>query len=142
MASLTPYQRERYLQTYWLYSVFYKWSAGISKMATCFLLLAIATPIMVRFNLTCMIMSAYILGYSFSCSVATILQCGTNLRANWDKQLDQSHCFYMPPFWYIHGGLNLVAVIAVGILPWWLFSEVTFKRKYFIAGLMTLLSIG
>jgi hypothetical protein len=97
---------------------------------------------MIRFNWTCKMVAFYVFGYSVGCSVATVLQCGPDLRANWDKSLDQSHCFYMPPFWYTHGALNLISLLATGILPWWLFSEVIFKRKYQIATLMTIVMIG
>ena len=130
------------MQAYFLYSVFYKWGAGISKMVTCFLLLAISAPHMVAFNRFCLGMIAYILGYSISCSIATVFQCGSDPRANWDPSLDRKDCFYKPPFWFAHGGLNTVAIIATGTLPWWLFMEVTVRRRHWIATLMTILVIG
>ena len=130
------------MQGYFLYSVFYKWGAGISKMATCFLLLAISTPAMVRFNRFTLSFALYILAYSIACSLATVWQCGWDPRANWDHNLDQSNCFYKPPFWYAHGALNIVAIVTVGILPWWLFSSISFARKNFVATLMTVLIVG
>ncbi|KAK1762787.1 hypothetical protein QBC33DRAFT_573883 [Phialemonium atrogriseum] len=142
MKDLSPYQRQQVLIAYFLYSVFYKWGAGISKMATCFLLLAISAPHMVAFNRFCLGMIAYILGYSISCSIATVFQCGSDPRANWDPSLDRKDCFYKPPFWFAHGGLNIVAIIATGTLPWWLFMKVTVRRRHWIATLMTILVIG
>ncbi len=122
--------------------MFYKWGAGISKMATCFLLLAISTPCLVKFNRTCIILAFYVLAYSISCSLATVFQCGWDPRANWDHTLDQSACFYKPPFWFAHGALNIISIVTVGILPWWLFTHITFARKNFVATLMTVLVVG
>jgi hypothetical protein len=131
-------------QAYFLYSVFYKFGAGISKIATCFLLLAISTPTreLRLFNRVCLGLAAYVLVYSVACSLLTVFQCGPDPRANWIHSLDQSRCFYKPPFWYAHGALNLVAITATGVLPWWLFSKITYHRKRFVAGLMTLLVVG
>ncbi|KAH8887856.1 hypothetical protein GQ53DRAFT_808816 [Thozetella sp. PMI_491] len=142
LLELTPHQRQQALIAYFLYSVFYKWGAGISKMATCLLLLAIATPDMIRFKRFCIFICGYVLAYSISCSLATVFQCGGDPRANWDHSLDQSACFYKPPFWFAHGALNIIAIIIVGILPWWLFASINFARKMFVATLMTVLIVG
>lgn len=126
---------------FYLYQIFYKFAAGISKVATCFLLLAISTPQMLYFNTCCLVMIVYIVGYSLSCSIATIFQCGMEFKSNWIHANDQSHCFYKPPFWYTHAALNISASVVIAILPWWLFHYVTYSRKYLIASLMTILAV-
>ncbi|ESZ96060.1 hypothetical protein SBOR_3537 [Sclerotinia borealis F-4128] len=135
-------QLETTLQMFYLYQIFYKFGAGLSKIATCLLLLAISTPQMKNFNRCCRIMIIYIAVYSISCSIVTAFQCGYNFKSNWIHGNDQSQCFYKPPFWFSHAGLNIFASIVVAGLPWWLFSFVTYKRKYTIAMIMTLLAIS
>ena len=97
---------------------------------------------MVRFNLACQILIVFIAGYSVSCSIATVFQCGIDFRSNYIPTNDQKHCFYKPPFWYTHAGLNILASILIAILPWWLFYHITYKRKYLIATLMTMLALA
>lgn len=127
---------------FYLYQIFYKAGCGLSKIATCLLLLAISTPHMKNFNICCKIMIIYIAGYSLSCSIVTAFQCGLDFKSNWIHSLRQTHCFYKPPFWFTHAGLNIFASIVVAVLPWWLFSHVQYKRKYTIALIMTILAIA
>jgi LRP1 type putative zinc finger protein len=130
------------MQMFFLYQILYKFGAGISKIATCFLLLAISIPQMKWFNRTCKALILYITGYCVSCSIATIFQCGTHVRSNWVHTDDQSHCFSKPPFWYAHAGLNIFASVLIAALPWWLFYYVTYKRKVTIGLIMSALSIA
>jgi hypothetical protein len=127
---------------FFLYQIFYKFAAGISKIATCLLLLAISTPQMARFNLCCQIMILYIAGVSLSCSIATVFQCGLDIESNWIHTNRQTNCFPKPPFWYTHAALNIISSVVIAILPWWLFHYVTYSRKYIIATLMTILAIA
>ncbi|TGO50194.1 hypothetical protein BCON_0189g00180 [Botryotinia convoluta] len=122
--------------------IFYKAGCGLSKIATCLLLLAISTPHMKNFNKCCKIMIIYIAGYSLSCSIVSAFQCGLDFKSNWIHSLRQTHCFYKPPFWFTHAGLNIFASIVVAALPWWLFSHVQYKRKYTIALIMTILALA
>ncbi|KAI9646385.1 hypothetical protein NHQ30_004376 [Ciborinia camelliae] len=139
---LSKRQIETTLQMFYLYQIFYKFGVGLSKIATCLLLLAISTPHMKNFNRCCRIMIIYIAAYSLSCSIVTAFQCGINFKSNWIHSNDQSQCFYKPPFWFTHAGLNIFASVVVAVLPWWLFSFVTYKRKYTIAMIMTTLAIS
>ncbi|KAM0195324.1 hypothetical protein ACHAPC_000516 [Botrytis cinerea] len=139
---LSKTQIENTLQMFYLYQIFYKAGCGLSKIATCLLLLAISTPHMKNFNICCKIMIIYIAGYSLSCSIVTAFQCGLDFKSNWIHSLRQTHCFYKPPFWFTHAGLNIFASIVVAVLPWWLFSHVQYKRKYTIALIMTILAIA
>ncbi|KAF7919973.1 uncharacterized protein EAE98_009207 [Botrytis deweyae] len=139
---LSKTQLETTLQMFYLYQIFYKAGCGLSKIATCLLLLAISTPHMKNFNKCCKIMIIYIAGYSLSCSIVSAFQCGLDFRSNWIHSLRQTHCFYKPPFWFTHAGLNIFASIVVAALPWWLFSHVQYKRKYTIALIMTTLALA
>ncbi|KAB8299941.1 hypothetical protein EYC80_000183 [Monilinia laxa] len=139
---LSKAQMEMTLQMFYLYQIFYKFGVGLSKVATCLLLLAISTPNMKNFNRCCKMLIVYILAYSLSCSIVTAFQCGINFKSNWILGNDQSQCFYKPPFWFAHAALNILASIVVVALPWWLFSFVTYKRKYIIAMIMTLLALS
>ncbi|KAF7864350.1 uncharacterized protein EAF02_010318 [Botrytis sinoallii] len=139
---LSKTQLETTLQMFYLYQIFYKAGCGLSKIATCLLLLAISTPHMKNFNKCCKIMIIYIAGYSLSCSIVSAFQCGLDFKSNWTHSLRQTHCFYKPPFWFTHAGLNIFASIVVAALPWWLFSHVQYKRKYTIALIMTILALA
>lgn len=86
-------------------------------------------------------MIVYIAAYSLSCSLITAFQCGINFKSNWIIGNDQTQCFYKPPFWYAHACINILASVIVAGLPWWLFSFVTYKRKYTIAMIMTALAV-
>ncbi|KAM3076816.1 hypothetical protein ACMFMG_003716 [Clarireedia jacksonii] len=130
------------LEMFFLYQIIYKFGAGISKIATCLLLLAISIPQMKWFNRTCKGLILYILGYSISCSIVTVFQCGTQVQSNWVHTDDQSHCFYKPPFWYAHAGLNISTSIVIAALPWWLFYYITYKRKVTIGLIMSVLAIA
>lgn len=127
---------------FYLYQVFYKFAAGISKIATCLLLLAISSNQMLLFNRFCQIMIVYIAGYCVACSIATVFHCGLDISSNWDHTKPQQHCFTNPPFWYIHAGLNIFASVIIAVLPWWLFYYISYKRKFVIATLMTMLSLS
>ena len=111
------------LETFYVYQVLYKFVSGMAKVATLFLLLAISTPQMKTFRLFCKIFAAYIFAYCIATSVATVFQCGTSFASNWNKALDQSQCFYLPPFWYTHAAINISATAIMAILPWWLFGR-------------------
>jgi hypothetical protein len=128
---------------FYLYQVFYKFAAGISKIATCLLLLAISTSSkqMATFNWVCQVLVVYIAGYCIACSVATVFQCDLDFSSNWIHTKSQKHCFPKPPFWYTHAGLNIFATVIIALLPWWLFYYISYKRKYVVASLMTALSV-
>lgn len=136
----------------------------MSKIATCFILLAIASPQMRQFIWVCRAMVAFILGYCVACSIATVFQCGTHFDSNWIHSHDQAsilqaveyylvlqsifltviqtYCFSKPPFWYTHAALNIFSSIVMAVLPWWLFSAVTYKRKYIIGTMLSGLAFG
>lgn len=95
----------------------------MAKIASLFLLLAISAPTMHTFNTFCKVFAAYIALYSVTTALVTVFQCGVHFESNWNKSLDQSHCFYQPPFWYAHGVINLTASFVMAFLPWWLFAS-------------------
>jgi hypothetical protein len=64
--------------------------SGMAKMASLFLLLAVAAPTMRAFSLFCKFFAAYIDLYSNSTTFVTVFQCGTRFESNWNKSLDQS----------------------------------------------------
>jgi hypothetical protein len=120
---LSPTQIHTALEMFFIYQVLYKFVSGMAKIATLFLLLAISTPQMKAFNRFCKIFAAYIAAYCFACSIATIFQCGTSIRSNWNHSLDMSQCFTLPPFWYTHAAINISATIVMIFMPWWLFAR-------------------
>ena len=108
---------------FYIYQIVYKFVSGMAKVATLLLLLAISARQMTAFNLFCKIFTIYICAYCFATAVASIFQCGTAFASNWNKELDQSQCFYLPPFWYAHAAINISATAVMAILPWWLFAK-------------------
>jgi len=130
------------LKMFYVYQVLYKFVSGMAKIATLFLLLAISTPQMRAFNIFCKVFAAYIGLYCIATSLATVFQCGTAFESNWNKELDQSQCFVLPPFWYSHAAINISATAIMAVLPWWLFAFITYKRKHAISGVMSALAIG
>ncbi|ORY63467.1 uncharacterized protein BCR38DRAFT_228838 [Pseudomassariella vexata] len=130
------------LKMFFIYQVLYKFCSAIAKMATVFLFLAISTPHKPNFNLVCKAFATYMGLYCLACSLVAVFQCGTKLESNWNKTVDQSHCFYLPPFWYAHAIINVSATLAMAILPWWLFAHISYKRKYAIATVMTVLALA
>ncbi|KAK5993489.1 hypothetical protein PT974_06921 [Cladobotryum mycophilum] len=141
-SSLSPRQAHTVLKLFFVYQVLYKFLSGIAKIATLFLLLAISMPQMRGFNLFCKCFALYIGLYCLATSLATVFQCGTAFRSNWNKTLDQSQCFFLPPFWYSHAAINVSATAVMAVLPWWLFASITYKRKHAIATIMSALAVG
>jgi len=139
---LSPAQIHYTLMMFYVYQVLYKFVSGMAKIATLFLLLAISTPQMRAFNLFCKVFAVYIGLYCIATSIATVFQCGTDFHSNWNKTLDQSQCFVLPPFWYSHAAINISATAVMAMLPWWLFANITYKRKHAISGIMSALAIG
>ena len=92
-------------------------------MASVFLLMAISAPQMRAFNIFCGIFAAYMGLYCIATSLVAVFQCGTNIESNWDKSQDQSKCFFLPPFWYFHAIIDMVAMVIMIGLPWWLFAS-------------------
>jgi hypothetical protein len=127
---------------FFMFQIFYKWTAGISKVASCFLFLAIATPHMTRFKTACYVLIVYQGLLSLCAAVATVFQCGLDIESNYISTNNQSHYFPKPPFWYAHGALTIVSSMCMVTLPVWLFAEITYKRKWSIAGVMTALAIA
>lgn len=76
-------------QAFFLYQIVYKFASGISKIATCFILLAIASPHQTAFIYFCRGLVVFILGYCVICSLVTIFQCGTAFESNWIHSNDQ-----------------------------------------------------
>ena len=122
------------------FQIFYKWTAGISKVASCFLFLAIATPHMTGFKTACYVLIVYQGLLSLCAAVATVFQCGLDIESNYISTNNQSHCFPKPPFWYAHGALTIVSSMCMVTLPVWLFADITYKRKWSIACVMTALA--
>ncbi|KAK7995591.1 hypothetical protein PG990_014364 [Apiospora arundinis] len=135
-------QRLEVLKMFFIYQVLYKFTAAISKMASVFLLMAISAPQMRAFNMFCKIFAAYMGLYCIATSLVAVFQCGTNIESNWDKSQDQSKCFFLPPFWYLHAIIDMVAMVIMIGLPWWLFASIQYKRKNVIATIMSVLALG
>ncbi|KAK9787694.1 putative Integral membrane protein [Seiridium cardinale] len=142
VSQLSIYQLVQAMKAFFAYQIIYKICSGLAKIASLFLLLAISTPNMHGFNLFCKMFATYIGLYSISTTLVTVFQCGTNFASNWNRSLDQSHCFYQPPFWYAHGVINLTASFVMAFLPWWLFATITYKRKRTIASIMSFLALA
>jgi hypothetical protein len=126
---------------FFMFQIFYKWTAGISKVASCFLFLAIASPQMTRFKTACYILIVYQTLLSLFSAIATVFQCGLDIESNYISTNRQVHCFPKPPFWYAHGALTIVSSLCMVTLPVWLFSHITYKRKWSIATIMTALAL-
>ncbi|OKL57225.1 hypothetical protein UA08_07385 [Talaromyces atroroseus] len=139
---LSLYQVHKVLEMFYVYQVLYKFVSGIAKIATLFLLLAIATPQMRAFHTFCKFFILYIAAYCLACSLATVFQCSTDFESNWNKALSQKKCFTLPPFWYTHAAINISATMVMIFLPWWLFSTIQYKRKYAIAIIMSSLAVA
>lgn len=77
---------------------------------------------MIYFNTFCKAFATYMGMFCMACSLVAVFQCGTHLKSNWDKTMDQSYCFKLPPFWYSHAVINVTATIVMVFLPWWLFA--------------------
>lgn len=129
-------------QMFFMFQIFYKWSAGISKVASCFLFPAIATPQMTKFKTACYVLIVYQGLPSLCAAVATVFQCGLDIESNYISTNNQSHCSPKPPFWYAHGALTIVCNMCMVKLPVWLFADITYKRKWSIAGVMTALAFA
>lgn len=108
---------------FYVYQVLYKFLSGVAKIATLFLLLAISTGDMRKFNAFCKGFAVYIALYCMATSLATVFQCGTAFESNWIKTNDQSQCFTLPPFWFSHAAINVSATAVMVVLPWWLFAS-------------------
>ncbi|KAK2593719.1 hypothetical protein QQS21_008584 [Conoideocrella luteorostrata] len=139
--ALNHAQARAVLKIFYVYQVVYKFVSGIAKIATLFLLLAISMVQMRVFNLFCKSFAAYIALYCIGTSVATIFQCGLYFRANWSPD-GKEHCIELPAFWFSHAAINVSATTVMAILPWWLFTNITYKRKHTIAIIMTLFALA
>jgi hypothetical protein len=131
---LSVTQTHMVLMMFYVYQVLYKFVSGIAKIATLFLLLAISTSTMYKFNLFCKCFIIYIALYCVGTALATVFQCGTAFASNWNKTLPQDQCFKLPPFWYSHAAINTSATMVMVVLPWWLFSSLVLRRHSFEEG--------
>ncbi|KAK7964400.1 hypothetical protein PG988_011374 [Apiospora saccharicola] len=120
----------------------YKFFVPIPKIATVFLLLAIAPPHLRAFIATCKLVAAYMGLYCLATTLVAIFQCGPDVANNWLRMSTEVGCVDLPTFWYAQFAIDISACVIMIGLPWWLFASIQYRRKNVIATVLSTLAIG
>ncbi|KAK8063252.1 hypothetical protein PG996_007904 [Apiospora saccharicola] len=138
MSQLTVPQQVHKAKVLYIYTVLYKFFVPIPKIATVFLLLAIAPPHLRAFIATCKLVAAYMGLYCLATTLVAIFQCGPDVANNWLRMSTEVGCVDLPTFWYAQFAIDISACVIMIGLPWWLFAS----RKNVIATVLSTLAIG